>query len=111
MSSVNIDGRDYKRCMKCGEWTDFDDLMYIPPTRQYDKAEEDRLHDALSYEVDHKYDGHPTLHGVKRVVDDDAYRAYADFHAECFGLDVCAACAVLHESAYRASFLTIKIKE
>lgn len=103
MSSVNIDGRDYKRCMRCGEWTDYADLMYVPPTKRYDKAEDDRLHDALTSEPHPDYDD-PR---IRRIKDDDAAKAYGEYHAACFGLDVCPACGV--QDAHRAPTVTVRL--
>lgn len=86
MSSVNIDGHDYKRCMKCGEWTDFEDLMYIPSTRQYDEAEFEEVQ--------------------KNGTDEEFIAACAAF----FGMDVCAACASTDETAYRAPTISLSLK-
>lgn len=94
MSSVNIDGHDYKRCMLCGEWTDYKDLMYIPPTREYNKEEDDRLY-AASRLQDHK---------------GEAVDKYIKAQHEWFGMDVCPACAIQHKESYRAPTITINLK-
>lgn len=106
MSSVNIDGHDYKRCGKCGKWTDFEDLMYIPPSREYDRAVWDRLDSALSTEKV----PHETLGYVNVVKDDEAYQEYLRYSTECFGLDVCASCAIEDPRAYRAPTVTLHLQ-
>lgn len=84
MSSVSLDGKNwYKRCAKCGEYTHYDNLMYIPPTKPFDRETFDNM--------------------------DHMSKEFSQYCADVFGLDVCAACAIEHKNAYRSPTMEVSL--